>query len=884
MTKIVLYVKIIFMNTLNKFKKHFLILTVALATLFFLVAISCFSVSSVKGDAQNAFVQTEKVSPTSDLEYKALNSPIDTYSDGIVTAIAQETQTLLIYYKGAYLDEISGFTAIKQVLKLNDTTLLVSDAGSIYKIDLENLTAGGSAVKTALTEKNSGSNIGGNFFDLNDQYLVTAYSTTATVYSHSGTEFSSLASITIKDNVPIAINDNNDIFYVTGSGLYKLSTVSISLENGIPVLSGITPDRMIANLNYVYYIDNYEIYRVPVTGGQAEKLTVSDIDQKFDLGKLSSPSGISFKGENLLISDSTLGTVQEFKIENDELVFTGFAIAKGKTAYNRVNASAPVADVEKYGDTVAVLDNYKLTVINTASTERYSRSNYKNYFSGVDGVLGEFMPDGFALGKDTALLVYKTGTSDASLRLLDLVNGTISNAVSINSSPVIRDACYQSGVYYVLSDNGGTSTVYSINEKDFNFTDDDIIYSTTDVASVICVDTYRNVYLSNGSTLYCVKKATQGEQSGSYILSTTINDLTDVQKICYDLSGGIYLLGSGSVSYVTNSAVKATYSLNGEQIKSFSMDYVNDKTFILISGQEYLSVSSGFDNVTLFDLTAPAEYVLRNTNADINNLKAYKAQADANTYIMEKTGDHFNFKGLNDQTDEYLLICPITATNTHGASVTLYALAGSEHIAFIDQTQTVEIDLSPVAIDQGTTAFTTTGVDGYYMPLFTRDGIYQLVNDQNSTVRLDQAMEFTPKYVFTFLDNEFYFATFNVDGVIYSGYIPKSFTVDVLSKDFVWNNYTIETVTKTTVYADEQLKDSVKTLSDGTSVRVLSKDDGVIRIAVKDGDGWIVGYIKASAIKNEPQKAIRNILIVLAVVACVCGTSTYFILRRKVKV
>ena len=81
-----------------------------------------------------------------------------------------------------------------------------------------------------------------------------------------------------------------------------------------------------------------------------------------------------------------------------------------------------------------------------------------------------------------------------------------------------------------------------------------------------------------------------------------------------------------------------------------------------------------------------------------------------------------------------------------------------------------------------------------------------------------------------------------------------------------------------------QSKISVKELTDGTSVRVLENNDGVIKVAVKDGDEWIVGYLKASAIKNEPQRAIRNILIVLAVVACVCGTSTYFILRRKIKI
>ncbi len=883
MTKYDLYDKIIFMNTFRIFKKRYFILLAVICSVLFFTAAFCTNLFNTHANAQIINVENEKFLPVTDLEYKALTAPIDAYSDEGVTAIAQESQTLLIYYNGKYVDEIGGFTAIKQVLKLNDLSLLVSDGGSIYKINLENLDGDISAVKTSIIDKTSNNNIGGNFFDLNDQYLVTAYSTIATVYSHDGSEFSSLGSVTIKDNVPIAINDNDEIFYVASDGLYKLSTSSISLAFGVLVQAGVTPDRMIANREYVFYIDNYEIYRVPVTGGQAQKLTVSDVDAKFELGKLSSPSGISFKGENLLISDSTLGTVQEFKIENDELVFTGFAIAKGKTAFNRVNA-APTADVEKYGNTVAVLDNYKLTVINTASTERYSRSNYKNYFSGTGELLGEYMPDGFALGKDTVLLVYKTGTSDASIKLLNLNSGVTSNVISISTSPVIRDVCYQSGTYYLLSDNGGTSTVYAVNENNFNVDIDDIIYSTTDLASSIAVDTYRNIYLSNGSSVYCVKKADAGEQKGSYVCISTIDGFTDVKKIGYDLSGGLYLLDNGKVSYYINQTLAATYSVNGGQITAFSMDYVDDKTFILTNGQEYVSVSEKFDNLTLSDVNAPTEYVIRSDNADIIDLKAYKAANSANTYIMEKISEHFNFVGLNDKIDEYLLICPITASNAHGASVTLYALAGSDHVAFIDIAQAVEIDLSPVALPDGASAYTTTDVDGYYMPLFTREGKYQLIDQDNNAVRIEKGVKFTPKYEFTYLDNEFYFATFTVNGVTHTGYIPKSFTVEILSKDFVWNNYTIDTVNKTTLFSDQQLSVAIKELTDGTSVRVLSKDGGVIKVAVKDGNEWVVGYIKTTAIKNQPQKAVRNILIVLAVVACVCGTSTYFILRKKIKI
>lgn len=881
MTNVKLYAKIIFMKIVTDCKRKFLILTLLLSAVIFIISAFSLNFFSVLGVIENATVQSEKFLPITDLEYKDLSSPIDTYSDNSVTTIAQETQTLLVYYNGKYQEQINGFTAIKQVLKLDENTLLVSDAGSIYKIHLDQIGVSGGTVKSALIDSVSNNNIGGNFFDLNEQYLVTAYSTTATVYSHSGTEFSSLASFTIKDNVPIAINDNNEIFYVTVDGLYKLSTNNISLANGVRILSGISPDRMIANNEFVYYIDNSEIYRVPVTGGQSQKLIVNDIDAKFELGKLSAPSGISFKGDNLLISDSTLGTVQEFKIQDGTLVFTGFAIAKGKTAFNRVNGTAPNAEVEKYGDTVAVLDNYKLTVINTANANRYSRDNFKNYFSGSDGVLGEYMPDSFALGKTTALLVYKTGTSDATVKLLDINNGNVSSTFNISESPVIRDVCYQSGTYYILSDNGGTSTVYAFNENDFNFSDGQIIYTTTDVASVITVDTFNTIFLTNGTNVYIVKKATEGNNLGLYVCTETVFGFNSITKLGYDLSGGLYLLNSGKITYYANGQTLVEFSNDASMIKAFAMDYIDDRTFILCSENEFLSVNTELENVTLSDLTVPADFILHAQNADVKNLKAYKASDGANTYIMERAGEKFSFKGLSSKNSEYLYICSITATNEYGISATLYALADEECLIFIDQNQAVEAEISITDCTVDTVAFTRTKVDGYYLPIITRTGSYQLINSENATVKLNAAQSITPLYSFTFLNNEFYYASFTVDGKDYYGYIPKDYTVDVLYKDFVWDEYSIDTVNKTTLYQDATLKTSIKTLKDGTSVRIISKNNDVLKVAVKDGEEWLVGYIKASALNNEPQKSIRNILIILAVVACVCGTSTYFVLRKK---
>ena len=85
---------------------------------------------------------------------------------------------------------------------------------------------------------------------------------------------------------------------------------------------------------------------------------------------------------------------------------------------------------------------------------------------------------------------------------------------------------------------------------------------------------------------------------------------------------------------------------------------------------------------------------------------------------------------------------------------------------------------------------------------------------------------------------------------------------------------------KTTIYADQELTSEL-TSFDGGNVRLITKNGGVALISVNTADGWVTGYIHSQAILNEPNVAVRNILIILAVTASVCGTSTYFILRKK---
>ena len=104
----------------------------------------------------------------------------------------------------------------------------------------------------------------------------------------------------------------------------------------------------------------------------------------------------------------------------------------------------------------------------------------------------------------------------------------------------------------------------------------------------------------------------------------------------------------------------------------------------------------------------------------------------------------------------------------------------------------------------------------------------------------------------------------------------------ILSEDYEWQTYRTVKVNSTKIYAEKELETVLANLKDGTQVRILSTENNVCEIAYYDGTSWIRGYMRKSAIKNPAKTTVRNILIIIAVMASVCGTTTFFVLRKKV--
>ena len=568
-----------------------------------------------------------------------------------------------------------------------------------------------------------------------------------------------------------------------------------------------------------------------------------------------------------------MNAVQEFKVTATDsgsgycLYFTGFASASGKTAYNRISTTA--SDIEKYGDATAVLDGEKLTVYSPVSADKYARENFKNFFAKD---FGDEMPQAFALGNGTAILSFGHDTSSGKLALLNLKDNSVSEKITVFTGNIIRDVCYQSGYYYVLANNGALTQVYKVDETDFTF--NNAIFSPSLSATHIAVDVFGNAYLANSVTGEIIKC----ERAADFAAST-IATVSGITKLSTDLGGKLYILANGELSVYTAgsiSPVNLTHLTDGDTVKAFAMNFDKKGVNFIYGAKEYICEASALNNYALSDASvSDTEYVICAKTTDILSLQSVTVTDGANVYDVSRNSPNFVFNGLISPESEYAYICDVT----FDSALTLSALAGKNGIVLVNKSELTFT--TPTQNAAPTKAFVTTDVCIYYFPIIT-DNDYAYALFDGSTVRLEKSAEIQTLAKITFLNQDFYFAKATVSGIEYAGYIPVSFTVEVLSEDFAWGSYSIERVNKTTLYAEKERITEIMQLAKGQQIRLLSTENGVCKVAVKLDDGsFIEGYISVGAIQDEPNRAVRNILIILAVTASVCGTMTYFVLRKK---
>jgi hypothetical protein len=145
------------------------------------------------------------------MEYTDLNEPKDfCFFNGNLAVI--EGQSVVIHFADGTKKAVSitGLTALKQI-KAYKNDLLVSSNGSLYVLSLTDY-----SIKP-LTYVNSDGvliNVGGNYFDFNGRYLIKVYNTVVVVYRIENSLPVSKSTISGCTKAPVAINENDYIFFV----------------------------------------------------------------------------------------------------------------------------------------------------------------------------------------------------------------------------------------------------------------------------------------------------------------------------------------------------------------------------------------------------------------------------------------------------------------------------------------------------------------------------------------------------------------------------------------------------------------------------------------------------------------------------------------------
>ena len=782
--------------------------------------------------------------PLKSEEYYALNSPIHAYSDIDITAITEST--VLHILQGDTVYKKSGRSSLNQVKRVKEN-LYFNDYSMIYRLPLTNLS--GEPQYISLT---------GTYFDINENYIVTIYESIIQIYK-SGNLSAPYKTISNVQNKPIAINSQS-LFYVSLSETeHKIVRRSLDEKNfGVAHVyentNAFSLSFMIADEEFVYFLAENKLYRLPIEDLSAVPTELTFADSEFDLGNVSAPKGLAFKNGNLLITDYS-GSVQEYAITGDTLEFTGYAVASGLTAYNRVASFA--SDIERYGKYVAALDNNKLTVIDTENIENYNKDGFINKFVGVS-------PARFALGNGT--IAYTEETEDKTTVKLENVSGENQKTITETSFPVL-DISYQSGTYYIAYSDGTNTLVVEVDEKTGEQLGD--ITFSSGSANITAADVFKNVYVADNTAVY--KYVAENGRVKTYSYSGTF---AVAKKLCSDLAGNLFVLSSNGKIYVLDEKAGGTYSFKLAyetslgKIKTFGLNFDKKETCFLIDGKEEIYLTAKLNNASLDDVLPNSEF---NSATTIKaELKAYTAKNTANAYSVQATETAFKFNGLIDIAAEYPLIAKLKV----GDNLTLFALAADSGVVLINEKEltekTVEFTAAPEKV------FITTAVSAYAIPMIDRNGSFELERDGNK-IRISIGTEISTVRAFSMLNRTFYEAQIAVGETTVDCYIPQGFTTETLSEDLKYDVYEIETVKSTAVYKNEDLTDELFTLSDGDKVKVIGRKNGVLKVLT----GETVGYISEKSVKTNPNAEVRNVLIIVAVLGSLAGTVSYFLLRKK---
>ena len=807
--------------------KIFNLKKVLLASLIFVSSLIFLVLGTVKFDAA---AETEEILlPVNEYEYFALSSPLSAYCDGEVVAVA-ESNRLVVFYDGE-TKILDGRLSLNQVKKYNEDTLIFSDNGHLYFYNF----------KSGNTKDASDDipGIGGSYFDYNGSYLITAYSAQMQIYSTVGTvkTFGTIGGI--QSLTPVAVN-NESVFYVKNNRIYGAKLENLAGDH--EVYSEVNPGAMIANDDYIYYTKDGGIRRISINDKTDETLTVEETP--FDLGKINSPEGLAFKNDRLLITDRS-GSVQEFSVEGTSLKFTGYAIANGKTAYNRLNS---VKTLKKFGENLVSINGDKFTIVKlNEDFDGYGEKYFINMFL-------KNTPDVYAVGNGT--VVYSAGNVISAFKI-----NSPEKITEIARVTTVKDINYGNGKFYVISNNGADTTIISIAENDFS-TEEKTFRNLT--ANAVVSDVFNDLYFADDVYIY--------KNSKDEVLCSR----SGVTNFAFDLSGNLFGLKDGKIVRLSGRTFTEVFSTNRGNVNAFALSMDETRVIYSVDSDDLLYQTEDVGNSSIEDAKAESDFALNGNS--VVELKIYTVK-DGFTAIGAKYADGaLTFDGFFEPEPEYAYLGKVDVDSTYN-SAEFYALAGNGGIRLIPSPATEEKTVVENA--ENKEYFVTTKVGTYIVPVITKADEFTIKFSEES-LRLEKGTTVYAEYSFTALNVEFIYGRTTINGETVAFYIPKNFTTDKRLKDIEFENYTVEKIKACSVYSDASLTEKIAELSQKTEVRLLSEENGALYISYDSDGATVYGYVSERYLVDESNTVIRNVLAILALFTCLCGTATYFVLRKKI--
>ncbi len=617
-----------------------------------------------------------------------------------------------------------------------------------------------------------------------------------------------------------------------------------------PVFQNFSPDYTHFYNGKIYFIANNKLYEYEENLSLSNNSSPKEILNFNALGRL---KGFCLKDDKALLTDNDNNEILEFDLNT--ISFTGNYVATYKATNNRLTADVV--------DTV-ISDGYIYTLQKDSLLRfKTDQSSYEKVVFPSTFSLSEFNPQHVSVINQTVLL--SNGKSLKSFTLVKSEQALSAQEIQVTTSGTWEEnnicGLYAfDGEFYLLKNRTinnvqhaliykllKSSNGYEVNSEAYlSFIDEEGTGKSFTINSFgeLYLITENNIY---GKRVLCYDLINQTKSE-----STTPLD-ESVTKIISDFEN-VYVLKQNEIINVTkDTSYDIEKSSNYDALDtpiSFTADLDKGITYLLYKG--YILQTNELP------LKTPNTYAIPNGyNSYVDSPKVATLSSGAKLFLVEDNDSgYFKCEHITSATNsEYLMITDLSED---------FCLVALDEYTYIARKQ----DLN----EKELTTFTPEFTQGYFV---TNAGRYAqpLLNLSYKQTDVNAYSLVTVIGGITVNSTNFYKVKLSDDSI---GYIEKSFIVEQILETIDKENYYLAKCKATKVYSADGAE--LGTIQKGT-VKIYGKENGLYKISYGDG----IGYVKASAIVQKKNKAVRNSLVLMLVATSFTITAIYLQIRHNRK-